>query len=130
MVSRRSTAAARPIQPRAAPVMMTVTPRPEPPVVTTSSPYSGRTLLRSRASPHGGWAKSQKIAKGLTLHEVEQGIAVEVDRARGRRPAFLGCARAHLARFGFGPRPHASPPRRRFLVVADVRHSLHEPARS
>ena len=38
MVKRRSSAAARPIQPRATPTMIAMTPKPLPPVVTTSGP--------------------------------------------------------------------------------------------
>ena len=60
MVHSRSTASARPIQPRETPTMIAMTPKPLPPVVTASRPYFGVTLLRSRARPQAGWAKSQK----------------------------------------------------------------------
>ena len=60
MVQRRSTASARAIQPRATPAMIAMTPKPLPPVVTASRPYFAVTLLRSRARPQTGWAKSQK----------------------------------------------------------------------
>ena len=59
-VFMRRSACVRVIQPRSVATTIAITPKPDPPVVTTSYPYSGERLLRSLAMPLTGWPNSQK----------------------------------------------------------------------
>jgi hypothetical protein len=66
-----------------------------------------------------GMGKVPEVTEGLLLHDVEQGVVVEIDLARGGRPACLGRARAGiLARFCF-VLGHCHLPCRPFLDVAE-----------
>ena len=83
-----------------------------------------QAILRSDVATFSGEAalgmgKVPEIAEGLALHEVEQGIVVEIDGARGRLRSLPGRA-AILARFCLGLGPHlVTSPCRPFLHVAE-----------
>ncbi len=60
MRTRRSSASARPTQPRSDAITIVITPNPVPPEVHGAGSAGGPDSMRSYASPLTGWAKSQK----------------------------------------------------------------------
>ena len=61
----------------------------------SSSPGGLEEAQLVTAPARCGMGKVPEVAEGLLLHDVEQGVVVEIDSARGGRPACLGRASGH-----------------------------------